>query len=412
MSERRGPAERHAAADVFPRAVYRTPHRSAFRQKLPHAAQARRAANPHVCTMKHHIAAFLLAALAGSSASAQIAVASPPVTVDNEVRCTNLDLEKRVPCPDSTLFFHEGAALVESAYNARDYAQLESLYAQWCTGQDRFPDGRWKLTQYGAALRGNFVAWNNWARDLKAIQAWQAARPGSAAAAFAEATYWYAYAWRARGGGYASTVTPEGWELFRERMDRALAAAESEAITSGSCAAPYALRLDLLTEAGAPESRLVALYEEALKQHAEYHPIHFAMARHYQPKWGGTAAAYERFANRVAERTRAFEGMGMYARLYWLVDYRDNMPFVNDPGRHPSWARLRTGYEDLMKRYPSSMHNLTKFADVACRSSDSALYRTLRTRIDGYQDTGEFVDPVDVCDRRHRWTPPKARQPG
>lgn len=363
-------------------------------------------------TMKHRIAALLLAALTGTSVSAQIAIASPPVMVENEVTCTNIDLEKRVPCSDSTLFFHEGAGLVQQAYNARDYAKLDALYEQWCTGKDRFPDGRWKLTQYGQGLRDNFVAWNNWARDLKAIKAWQAARPGSAAAAFAEATYWHIYAWHARGEGYASTVAPEGWELFRERMAKAVAAAESEVLTSGSCAAPYALRLDLLTETGAPEARLVALYEEAVKQHGEYHAIHFAMARHYQPRWGGSAAAYERFAQRVAEQTRAFEGMGMYARLYWLVDYRQNLPFVNEPGRNPSWTKLKAGYEDLMRRYPSSMHNLTKFADVACRSPDGELYRTLRTAIHGYHAGAEFVDPVDVCDRRHRWTPPKDPQPG
>jgi len=95
----------------------------------------------------------------------------------------------------------------------------------------------------------------------------------------------------------------------------------------------------------------------------------------------------------------------MYARLYWLVDTRrGGIPFVDDPVQPPQWSKLHAGYEDLMRLYPSSMHNLGKYAGVACRSSDGALYRSLRSRIAGYEGSAEMLDPIDVCDRRHKWT--------
>ena len=131
------------------------------------------------------------------------------------------------------------------------------------------------------------------------------------------------------------------------------------------------------------------------------------MAKHYQPKWGGSAAQYENFANRAAEHTKDFEGMGMYARVYWLVDHNGGIPFTNDGRQAPSWRKLKAGYEDLIRLYPSSIHNLGKFAGVACRSSEGDLYRSLRTRIAGYEHSAEMVDPVDVCDRRHQWVPSK-----
>lgn len=352
------------------------------------------------------LAFITLSFLWGSSVQAQIGVSSPPVLRPASVTCTDMAARKQVPCPDSELFFHEGQAPVQSALNARNFAELDALYDRWCVGKDRFPDGRWKLSQYEAALSGNFNAWGAWAKDLEVITAWQKSAPRSAAARFAEAVYWHAYAWKARGEGYASSVSKEGWELFRERLAKA-DAAMAKFPKMMECAAPHALRLNLLTGQGATEAQFLKAYEEAASKFPEYHSIHFAMAQHYEPKWGGSAAQYEAFADRVAARTKGFEGMGMYARLYWIVDTRQGQPFTNSPTQPPSWRKLKAGYQDLMRLYPSSMHNLGKFAGVACRSREGELYRKLRTAIAGHQETADMLDPVDVCDRRHGWVESK-----
>jgi len=355
--------------------------------------------------MLARIACVFTAALWCAAAQAQIGSASVPMMGPPLVTCTNLELMKQVPCPDSALFFHAGRGLVQQAYNAADFKALDDLYDQWCTGKDRFPDGRWKLSQYGDAFADNFSAWNTWSKDLKTIQAWQQARPDSKAAPYAEAVYWRAYAWKARGAGYAGTVSKEGWELFRERLAKAKEILTKLHASGAQCAAPYPLTLGLLTEMGASEAELTAVFERGVHDYPEYHNIYFAMARHYEPKWGGSVEQYERFAGKVAERTKDFEGMGMYARLYWLVDTRHGIPFANDATQPPYWTRLHAGYEDLMRLYPSSMHNLGKYAGVACRTTDGALYRGLRSKIAGYEQGAEMLDPVDVCDRRHNWTP-------
>jgi hypothetical protein len=315
-----------------------------------------------------------------------------------------MEILQSVPCPDSQMFFHDGGRFVQEAFGRKDFARLDALYEQWCSGEDRFPDGRWKLFQYGVALDEMYEAWQTWSRDLDVLKAWRQAQPQSEAALYAEAIYWRAYAWKARGGGYAGTVSKEGWELFHERLAKSseiLTALRAGAI---DCPAPHALALGVLTDLGAAEDTLAEVYTEASRRWPEYHNLHFAMARHYEPKWGGSEEAYEAFAEQVARQTKAFEGMGMYARLYWLVDSRRGIPFLNDPSRAPDWKKLQAGYEDLMRLYPSSLHNLGKYAGVACRSGDSELYRRLRSRIAGYEHTAQMLDPVDVCDRRHQWT--------
>ena len=111
------------------------------------------------------------------SAWGQAQIGTTPPTVHMPLAtCTNMELMKQVPCPDSTLFFLQGRRIVQEALNGRDFKALDELYDQWCTGKDRFPDGRWKLSQYGEGLKDNFSQWNTWSRDLDRLKAWKQAR--------------------------------------------------------------------------------------------------------------------------------------------------------------------------------------------------------------------------------------------
>lgn len=355
--------------------------------------------------MRFAIAAALTAYLMCPLTHAQIAVSAPPMPGSEEVTCTNMELEKRVPCPDNAMRFPEGRSLVERAYHARDFSKLDSLYKQWCTGQDRFPDGLWKLSEYTTALSGLFSIWDAWGKDLQKLKAWQQANPNSSAAILAEAEYWWAYAWKARGTGYANTVSKEGWELYRERLNRSKEALSRLNASDLNCPAPYATMISVNFLLGMKEPALREIFSEAVRKFPQYHQIYFSMARTYEPKWGGSIEKYEQFANEAAERTKAFEGMGMYSRVYWLVDYNSGIPFRPETSRTPVWNKLKAGYEDLIRLYPSSLHNLGKYAGVACRTPDSKLYGNLRDKIDGYENSADMLDPVDVCDRRHKWQP-------
>lgn len=329
-----------------------------------------------------------------------------------EVRChkNRKEGEKgpllEVRCPDTEFILYEGKLPVQHAFNQRNFEELDRFYDQWCTGKDRFPDGRWKLHVYEYALGEVFNIWNRWAADLEALKRWQKSRPQSDAALYAEAIYWYQYAWKARGSGYASSVSREGWELFKERLANADALLVRLDTPQAKCAAPVSTRIDVMMERGASDEELFKVYSDGIRRFPEYHQIYFSMARHYQPKWGGSPKQYDTFANHAAQATKDFEGMGMYARIYWLVDYERGIPFYEQSPNPPEWKKLHAGYEDLMRKYPNSIHNRGKYLGVACRTRDSALYRALRTQMDGYEDSATMLDSIDVCDRRHQWTAP------
>ena len=67
------------------------------------------------------------------------------------------------------------------------------------------------------------------------------------------------------------------------------------------CAAPYHLNISMLIDLGAPEAQLKSVYREAVSRYPEYHNIYFAMSRHFEPKWGGSAKKFDDFVNEVAE---------------------------------------------------------------------------------------------------------------
>src|SRR5262249_33102382 len=157
-----------------------------------------------------------------------------------------------------------------------------------------------------------------WDQALTEIQAWQSMKPSSEAARFVESQYWEHYAWFARGQGYSNTVGKEGWRLFDDRMNRAKSILAHLIQTDSQCPIVYAAMIDDMSVTGSDEAELRKVYTYASARFPTNQSIYFAMATNYQPRWGGSPAKFDAFADEAAKQTAAFEGAGMYARLYWI----------------------------------------------------------------------------------------------
>ena len=80
--------------------------------------------------MVKRIACAVAASACCASAQAQIGVSAPPLPGPALVMCTILELGRQVPCPDSEMFFHQGRAWVQRAFNAKDFARLDELASE------------------------------------------------------------------------------------------------------------------------------------------------------------------------------------------------------------------------------------------------------------------------------------------
>lgn len=319
------------------------------------------------------------------------------------VTCVDDVSNKAVECPDTMQFYETAGFYVDHLQSLRRFNQLDELFNTWCTGKDRFPEGTWKLAQYQSQFARLFTTWNTWDRYSDFLRDWKSERPGSEAARFTEALYWSRYAWHARGTNYAHTVSGEAWELFKERLQKADAILSAPRPLEKDCAAWYPLQIEVARLLG-KSAQARAAFDAGVKRYPQYHSIYFAMAATHEPKWGGSAAAYDKFAEEATRLTRGFEGRGMYARLYWIQDATHGMPFDPDNPTSPTWKKLRAGYDDLLKKYPANYHITNQYASVACRSDDSVMYRKLRSRSKGFLIEKNFrIVPVRACDRRHSW---------
>lgn len=314
--------------------------------------------------------------------------------------CPEPMVKAGLPCRDGGLPDWDGTWRVQSLYAEKNFKGLDELFEQWSKGEDRYPDGRWRLIMFAEGLARRFNAWKNWGEDLKRIQAWQQASPESFAAKFAEVVYWRNYAWFARGTGFANTVSPEGWALFRERMGFADKVLESLRPRAKNYPAWYPTAIFVKLDKSDIDAA-TDLFKEGVKLFPEYHAIYFAMSRAMEPRWGGSPEAYEHFANEAATIAKSFEGEGMYLRLFWTVDNSIGVPFRSRSDDIPSWPKLKKGIERLVAKYPSSTHNMNYFASLACRADDKALYLELRQKLGNFADSDQFKNAtLEACDLR------------
>jgi len=293
------------------------------------------------------------------------------------------------------------ASLNSRLMQATAFDAVESTYSDLCGRQTPLVDGRWPIIAFDDSLRFVFGTGLPRSRQEEILAKWRLHSPSSVGLAMAEATYWQMYAWDARGRGYARTVSEEGWQLFKERNIKARDALERVPRDQIKCGAWYALRIRVGRHTGEPTSKVWTVFEEGTKRFPRYHSIYFSAAEMLLPKWGGSFEEFERFARRSAEQTAAYEGEGMYARLFWIFDDADEL----DP-KKVNWKRVLKGYADLNSRFPNSWWNANRHASAACRAHDRDTYIAVRTKLgEKLLDRRAWPDDMgpDVCDLRFRY---------
>ncbi len=231
---------------------------------------------------------------------------------------------------------------------------------------------------------------------------WKQEFPDSAYLPIVEAMIAQAAAWRARGHGFSSTVTPEGWKLFHERTADAWRILMENRQTSSRIPSWYARAITTGLDSGKSTADLRELFDEGIARHPGYLPIYFSYLRDFAPRWGGSFREADEFIlEQVASPTNV-DGEMLYARLYWVLDQvggQDESLFEESA---VSWPRMRRGFEEMMKAYPDSEWNRANFASFACRAHDATAYGLLRPKVQGVSFWNAAPEGIslDVCDAR------------
>lgn len=280
------------------------------------------------------------------------------------------------------------------------FGDLEGL-AKLCRTEKKQSDkhGSWLLAFFYDAFS---LQWGKFSLEspkplLDILEKWRKAYPESATPLIALAEVHTKLAWKARGGGWAYTVTEEGWRGFYEHLNKAWSILieaerfEAEDPELYACATTAAMGLgrdtislsDLFLgklSGTKPATAMDRILEKGQSIDAFYLPLYQARAVSLLPRWGGVPGELEAFAEAVAEKTKDRVGDGYYALLAATTyNYVGRDEYIQ---RHRfSWSRVRQGYEDLLKAQPGVKERLHWCAVLACAHQDKQVAQDLFQRI-------------------------------
>jgi hypothetical protein len=295
---------------------------------------------------------------------------------------------------------------ISAAFQWSDFKTLESWCADYTTHQTRFRDGKWAVDLMAGGFDAQFTGvtprYNRWDADYKKLKKWEEMYPDSSCAPVVEAEYWETYAWHARGNGYKESVTPEGWALFTERLEKAKAVLEKSAALSKRNPAWFTQMLVVGKGLNWPHEKMVAMTYHANDLFPTYFQASLSAAAALTPRWGGSWDEVHAFVQNMVKRTHFVVGTAMYTRIYWhliLLERIEFRPF----DKVVDWDMMASGFRTLRRAQPDSDWILNNFAAFACRANDQKTYRELRKQIN--DDKFNWAAwpsnySIDVCDQR------------
>ena len=291
--------------------------------------------------------------------------AAPPLTERRKASAETLQTEQEYESP------------IKQYFSQGNFDQLEKAANEARDGKGRVVGGVCKIFDFYDAVDRTFIGEHpdesDWKTYLDTLKRWVAAKPESATARISLAQAYLDYAWQARGGGYANTVTSKSWELHGERVDLAVATLAEAAHLKQKCAYWYEMMQNVALAQGWDKSQARELMEQAVASEPGYYHYYREYAYFLQPKWHGEEGDVEAFAEEISDRIGGLEGDFLYFEIASLLacqcDSEKTAP------QNMSWVRIKRGYAALEQLYGVSNLKRNRFASMAFKVEDKPAAR-------------------------------------
>ncbi len=257
-------------------------------------------------------------------------------------------------------------AAVFELFQQEKFAELERIANEARSTKARFPGGFWKIhliySGLSAPLDGSKVNESLWPQYLARVQHWTSQYPNSITARITLAWFYNAYGWNARGGGYANTVTDEGWRLLAERAAMGRKVLEEAQSLPTKCPEWFLAMLSIARAEDWDDGQRKALFAQAVASNPDYYYYYQTQAETLLPKWGGEKGDLAAFAGAMADRIGGTKGDFLYYNIgSFIVCACDNEDHLNGM----SWPRLKRGFDASEELFGHSIYQLNKMAFLA-----------------------------------------------
>lgn len=271
-------------------------------------------------------------------------------------------------------------ASVRVLFDHEKFDDLERIAAKVRSGKERFRGGSWKLYAFYEMIEGPGTLTSTdavWNAHIERLQRWIAAKPDSITPRVALAKAYLGLAWKARGNGYAKTVTQQEWGVFKQRVQQARDTLEqAQSLPQKD---PQWFR-DMQTVAlaqGWERKQEDDLLQQASSFEPAYFYYYYAHANYLLPKWYGKPGEAESFAQTIADRIGGPEGDFVYLRIAYDLNCcksKQQMPGL-------SWDRVKQGFAAQEQLYGVTNRQLNAMAFMAARQGDRTFAEQIFSRI-------------------------------
>jgi hypothetical protein len=276
-----------------------------------------------------------------------------------------------------------------------DFETLETLGQELQKSRERLNDGSWLSEAFFDAFRhGVATSTGRYAEFDQLLAKWEQAQPASPVVPLLRAGLHVDLAWKWRGEGWASTVTPEGWEGFKKELAMARQLLEAN---PSSKAWPENLALMQTVALGQSWSRddYERLFAEAIRIEPDYYEFYCNKAYYLLPRWHGRKGEWEEFAEQERQQHGAGgAGDALYARIA-LSKQR----FYDNLFRESaiSWDVTASGLEYLIREHPDSRYLKSYYANLAWKLRDRVRLRKALPAIKDDPDMNVWVNLENVA---------------
>jgi len=284
-------------------------------------------------------------------------------------------------------------------FEKQDYDELEKLAADGRTGDDAWPSGDWRV---GPVYNGLelFAADSDkvWQAREAAIRAWVQGRPESITAQVALAVHLEGYAWKARGTGYANTVSDEAARAFEERLNEVAAVLEAAKNAKTNCPVYWTARFRLARGLGATRDQFNQICQEAMQAYPDYAPAYIQRATYLLPRWYGEEGEWEADLAKSADKIGGLRGDILYARVAWAMSGFTRQGNIFDDTPKLSWERVDRGWDAIEKEFPDSLDAAEIHLHMAGLAGDREKARKCLMKTGGkvtmsaWAAKGEFIE--------------------
>ncbi|MBE2180596.1 MAG: CPBP family intramembrane metalloprotease [Chthoniobacterales bacterium] len=287
-------------------------------------------------------------------------------------------------------------AKIQQLRKDRDTGGLEALANELRQSKESLDGGTWLLTHfYDNAVR---IPREEPAATeaMEFYESWAQNSPQSITAQVCLADALVSYAWSARGGGYANTVTSEGWRLMGERLDRAWQVLENAGKLDEQCPGWFEVAQTVALGQNWERSDYFDMVDEAIKREPTYGGYYTKVCYWLLPRWHGEPGDFEEWIAVQADSYPEDQRDRQYARFVWMADM---MPvggeLVFRPGRL-DWPRTKRGFEAWLANDPDNLNVRFEYTRLALLANDR---ETARAQFDitggkyyppSWRDEGEF----------------------